>query len=897
MKWSVIVGCVLASACGPAAPVPVAPPAAATHPSPPPPAAAADPAPPELRLPATAHPTHDEVELWLDPSTEDFKGAITIALEVTAPTPVLWLNADEIHVDDAAFTAGGKRIRARAIAVPKHYVGLVPETPLAPGAATLVIRYAGKMHPNDGDGIYTVREGDDRYAFTQFEATDARQAFPCFDEPGYKVPWQVTIHTRKDLVALSNTPIESEQDDAGGGKTVRFAETRPLPSYLVAFAVGPFEAVDAGKTRAGGPIRVVVPRGHAGEVAYAAETTKPLLDRLEDYFGMPYPYPKLDLLAVPVFNAGAMENAGLITFQAAILQTKPAEQTLARKRTFATVAAHEMAHQWFGDYVTLAWWDDTWLNESFASWMKSKIVDEWQPKWDLSVSRVGTKSGAMGADSLDTARQIRQPIATANDIANAFDGITYAKGEAVLTMIERLLGAEVFQRGVRAYLGQHAWGNATYQDFVGAMSTAAGRDLHPLFDSFVRQSGVPLVSFELSCKAGAPPRVALAQRRFVPTGSKIDPSRSWTVPVCVRWGAGGVTGHDCTTLTGETGELALSARTCPSWVLPNEGGLGYYRMLPRGKLLTDLIAAAPRALTLPERVGLLGDIRALVASGEVQNGVALGLVGSLAGDKSRHIVEASIGIVAGINEMVPAALRPNYERMIRRLYGARARELGWHSRPGEDDNIKQLRPGLLGLVADGGHDPELIREATALTRKWFDDHKAIEPELVGVALSVAARYGDQALFDRFHAEARKVTDRPERRRLLFAMAGFTDPKIVAQSMGILLTDEFELREAAVMLQAAFFEPRTREAAYQFLRAHFDELAAKLPDPMRPFLGFTLAAMCDDTRTAEFEQLYRPRMEKFNGGPRVMAQALESMALCSAQHKAQAPGVIAFLQRQ
>jgi len=281
----------------------------------------------------------------------------------------------------------------------------------------------------------------------------------------------------------------------------------------------------------------------------------------------------------------------------------------------------------------------------------------------------------------------------------------------------------------------------------------------------------------------------------------------------------------------------------------------------------------------------------------VQNGVALGLVGSLASDRSRHIVDASIGIVAGIDEMVPAAMRASYERLIRRMYGARARELGWHSKPGEDDNIKELRPGLLELVAGNGRDPELIKEATALTRKWFDDHKAIEPELVGVALVVSARYGDQALFDRFHAAARQTKDRPERARLLRAMAGFTDPKIVNQSMGILLTDEFELREAAVLLQVAFFEPRTREAAYQFLRAHFDEITAKLPDPMRPFLAFTLAAMCDDSRTAEFEQVYRSRIEKFNGGPRVMSQALEAMALCSAQRKAQTPGVVAFLQRQ
>ncbi|HET7504774.1 MAG TPA: M1 family metallopeptidase, partial [Kofleriaceae bacterium] len=492
---------------------------------------------------------------------------------------------------------------------------------------------------------------------------------------------------------------------------------------------------------------------------------------------------------------------------------------------------------------------------------------------------------------------IHQTIATNGEIDSAFDNITYGKGQAVLTMAERTIGPDVFQRGVRDYLARHAWGNATYEDFVGAMSRAAGHDLHPLFDSFVLQSGLPRVSFALSCGPGKPPVLALAQRRYAPTGSKIDPRRSWSVPICVRWGAGAATGRDCTALASETGELPLSATTCPAWVMPNEDGLGYYRMAPDGKLLTQLLARAGKALTLPERVTLIGDVNALVASGDVEKAVALELVETLAKDRSRYIVDASIDVVASIDEMVPPALRPRYERFIRKLYQARARELGWQPRKGEDDNTRQLRSSLLLLVADTGGDPELIRQATALAWKWLDAHKAVDPDIIGAVLEVAARHGDQKLYDRLLGDARKASERAERARLLAAMGHFVDPRLVSQALAITVTDEFEIREVGEILQGALAEPRTRELGFAFVKDHIDALLARLPELYRPYLAFSFVALCDDARRPEIEQVFASRIEKLDGGPRLMAQALEALSLCSAQRKAQRPGVEAFLRRQ
>ena len=502
----------------------------------------------------------------------------------------------------------------------------------------------------------------------------------------------------------------------------------------------------------------------------------------------------------------------------------------------------------------------------------------------------------MGADSHDSARAIHQPILTQGDIENSFDGITYEKGEAVLRMFERFVGPETFQKGVRAYLAKHAWGNATYDDFVSAMSDAAGRDLHPLFDSFVKQSGVPLVTMDLACKAGQPPTLGLAQRRYAPIGSKIDPHRTWSVPVCVRWGAGKATGRDCTVLSEASGQLALSAKTCPAWVLPNEGELGYYRSKLEGPLLDHLLARARKALTVAERIGVVGDVHALVDNGDVPTATALGLIANLAKDNTHHLIDATIDIVAGIREVVPDKLHANYQRFVRKLFSARAHELGWTPKKGESDDAKQLRPELLGLVADEGADKELVAEATKLAYKWLDDHKAVAPEVAGTALAVAARHGDQKLFDRIHAAAKAAKDRDERARLLGALGSFSDPGLLQQALRLVLTDEFELRESAGILRAGMRDPLLRPATYEFQKEHFDEIAAKLPLPFRKYMAYFANGLCDDTRIPELQAFLAPRMAKV-GGERDLAHAMEEISLCSAGRKARAASVAAFLEKQ
>jgi alanyl aminopeptidase len=867
---------------------------------PPPPA----PEPPALRLPTTVHPTRNTVDLAVDPGSEAFTGTITTALTLDEPTSVIWLNGDEITIRSATVDQSGLSSAASVLTPKNGYLGLTFPKPLASGDATLIIHYSGKAHANDGDGIYRYEENGEWYAATQFEATDARQAFPTFDEPSFKVPWQLTLRVKSGLTAVSNTPVLSDRDNGDGTHTVAFAETKPLPSYLVAFVIGAWEFVDAGKTKDGIPLRIVVPRGRAGDAVYPAKVTGELLERLEDYFGKPYPYPKLDIVAVGLFNAGAMENAGIITCREALVLHKPADMARDVEEDYAGTIAHEMAHQWFGDLVTPVWWDDTWLNESFAMWMSFKIVDTWKPEWEFAGVLVDWTSYVMGQDSLDSARAIRQPIRVFGDIEAAFDGITYVKGASVLRMIERTLGEDAFSRGVRGYLSRHAWGNATYDDFVGAMSTAAGRDLHVLFDSFVKQSGIPFVSATLSCSAGQPPKLLLAQQRYVPIGSQIsdaDRKRIWTVPICAKWAASKDTGRNCTTLDQPTGELVLSAKTCPSWVLPNESELGYYRSRLAGADLDHLLAHI-KALSVTERVGVMGDVSALVTSGDASTAIALGLATDLARDKNRRVVGASLGIVASIDELVPDNLRVNYERLIARLYKARARELGWAARPGESTDTKQLRPALVSLVSGPGKDKALIDEATALAWKWFDDRAAIQPEMVDTALAVAARYGNQKLFDRLHAAVKAATDKTEIPRLVRALGAFRDPALFDQVLALMLTNELDIQDTFTMLHGNLVfdgmrDPTLRPRVYAWFVQHFDELAQKLPRSSRPQMARVAIRFCDEAKKPEIEAFLRPRIEPLDNGPREMAQAMEQLSLCAAAHAAQAPGVVDFLKKQ
>ncbi len=857
--------------------------------------------PPTLRLPDTAAPVSYRVNLNLDPAKNDFAGSISIRLNVKRAMSVLWLNANQIKVQNATLTAGGKSFPAKTLAGGEDFLGFAFDSPIPAGAAEMKIDYTGAIRHGASAGIFEMEDGGEKYLFTQFESTDARDAFPCFDEPAYKVPWQLTLHVPASDKAVSNTPVTSGDNGLGTGTaTYNFKETKPLPSYLVALGVGPFEFVEAGTAgKNHAPVRIVTPKGKANEAKYAAEVTATILTRLEEYFGVPFPYEKSDQVAIPVtFGFGAMENAGMVTYAQTLILAKPESDTVARQRSYASVAAHELAHQWFGDLVTTEWWNDIWLNEAFATWMEQKLIAEWKPEWKTRVEDVDSKLGAEQEDSLISARKIRQEIVSKDDISNAFDGITYQKGAAVIGMFENSMGSADFQKGVQSYVKHYAFKNATAPEFLDSLSSGH-QNVTKAFSTFLNQAGVPLVSLALDCKNG--PTLHLEQQRYLPLGSKGSEPQVWSIPVCVRYGTGTAGKSECTQMTQASLDWKLKTQSCPAWVEANDRGVGYYRVDYQGGLLGALTQGdVEQRLSAPERVDFMGNAQSLAENGKLSSKDALALVNTFHADPERNVAESALTLALEPRaNLVPENLQPNYQRFLLKNFQARAEQLGWTPKPGEPDDIRLLRPSLLRAVATWGGDQTLAKQAQELTAKWFDDHSVIDPNMTGAVLATAGYYGDKALYDRFLAEFKKTKDRQVQRRILGALTSFRDKESIESGFAAIGSGEVPFIEAAQLLFAGQGQASTRNLAFQNMKAHFDDLAAKRPQGGGFDAGARFPAVgqsfCDAQSKTELQTFFEPRISKFTGGPRALAQILEGIDLCIATKAAQEASVVSFLQ--
>jgi alanyl aminopeptidase len=853
-----------------------------------------DPGPPRLRLPAIAAPTGYRVALAIDPGKETFRGSVDVAVLLTGPTELLWLNASGLKIERAEASAAGSPVGVRVVPGGADFVGFAFDRPAAPGDLALHVDYTGAIDETSTQGVFRQKDGDSWYAFTQFETSDARRAFPCFDEPSFKTPWELTLTIPAGTSAVSNTPVSSETAGEGGTRVVRFGKTDPLPAYLVAFAVGPFDYVEAG--RAGmrkTPIRIVVPRGKASRARYAAETTGPLLERLEAYFGTPFPFSKLDQLAIPqTATFGAMENAGLITWGEAYLLASPEEETIKFRRTQASYNAHEIAHQWFGDLVTLTWWNDVWLNESFATWMADRTVQEWKPEWNIQVDRVVDRSNVMAFDTLVSARKIRQEIESNDDIVNAFDPISYQKGAAVLSMFEAWIGPEKFRSGVRRYLAAHRFGNATSKDFLDAIQAESRPGVAAAFASFLDQPGTPLAEVSLDCGSGGGAKLSLSQKRFLPVGTTGSTAQTWRVPVCARSEAG----RACALLTEPSGSMASPAFAggCPAWLLANDGEVGYYRALYRGDLLGKLLAVADTRLSVAERVGLLRDIDALAMGGAFPMGEALALAPRFAGDPDRQIVLATIRIASDAGEkVVPRDLRSAYARFVSKTFGERARALGLSEKRGEDEETRLLRTTLVPFVARNGDEPALRAEARRLALAWLADSSAVGAEMAQAVLETAARHGDRALLSRYEEGVKTAKERRDRVRLFHALGAFGDPAILKDALAF--AGQFDIRESGYVFFQAIQTPEGQRVAWEFLQANYDAIVARMPREATGTLPYFASGFCDAGDRRQVADFFGSRVEKLPGGPRNLAQVLEEIDLCIALSAAQEGSVREFLK--
>ncbi len=869
--------------------------------TPPPPVA--KPAPPrdvvapQLRLPEGVAPLSYALNLTVVAGEQTFGGDVTIELDATANLDVLWLNSTGLTYSEAEFIGGGKTTRARTEVHGSDFVAVIPPEPLPAGKYSVRLVYSSLLSRTEATGVFQLDDDGSSYVVSQFEPIGARRAFPCFDEPQFKVPWKISLAVRNTDQAFSNAPMDTESKLGAGIKLVTFKPTAPLPTYLVALAAGPFEVVDAGtagskKT----PLRIITPKGRSAQAKFAAAQSGKILEALEAYFGTPYPYDKLDELAFPtVFSA--MEHPGLVTFGHQTLLSRPEEDTSQRQRDCVVTTAHEQSHMWFGDWVTMKWWDDIWLNESFAQWIDWKIAGGLHPEWNLAVEQAHELGGALEADSLATARKMRQPIARNDDILNVFDQITYSKGASVLSNFEHWLGPDVFQAGVRAHLGAHPFGNASADEFLAALSKAAGKDVAAPLKTFLDQGGAPKVTVTVECSAGQTATAKLAQTRNLPLGSKGDAALRWQVPVCLRW-AGKPDGHLCTLLAGDEATVELAGtKGCPAWVLPNDGFHGYYQsvlVMPKGKGAIAVLEA--KTVSRAEKVGLLESLGALAAAGQLDVSDALGVVPAAMKQDVPEVWAQAARLAESIDAaLVTDAQRPKYQAWLQQGFGVRAKKLGMKVGAGDDDATRVVRPALIRLLGLTGQDVALRTEAQKQALAWLGNHAAVHADLVDAVLALAADGPDLTVHDRLLAAVKEEKDQPTRARLLRGLSSVRDPARLGGHFELVRPSMIDLKESATLLYGAANDPRTRDAAWQFLESNVDTLTRRLPSEEVRYLVYLGAGYCDDAGRKKVEGFFAPRAGKIVGMPHNLDQVLEGIDLCIAKNARQEASVAKLLK--
>lgn len=864
--------------------------------------------PPQGRLPRDVLPTLYALSLKVVPGEARFTGHVKISLQLTRAVQSFFLHGHGLTVTSVSLElASGLRLGATYEEVDENGVARVHLAQVAPaGPAVLELDWIAP-YGERSEGLFAVEEAGDQYAFTQFEALFARRVFPCFDEPSFKTPFELDVTIPRSDTAISNTlPVETTPV-AGDLTHVRFGRTLPLPTYLVMLAVGPLDVVAAPDlpptpTRPRPlPVRAAAARGKGPHLAWALAHVGAIVEALEKELG-PFPYPKLDLVAVPGFAAGAMENAGAVTFREWLLLLDEAHLGADQKRAFEAVTAHELAHQWFGDLVTLEWWDDLWLNEAFATWMEARVVEAIDPEAHAQLEALGNVHEAMTGDSLASARRVRQRIESHHDVDNAFDGITYEKGAGVIAMFERWLGHEKFAVGLREYLRRYQQRTATAADFLAVLSGAAGVDVAGPFSSFLDQPGVPRVAVRVACEGA--PTATLSQRRSLPLGSTASAQGTWQLPVCLRFAVKGASREQCLLLTKEEQTVPLAGGACPDWLLPNADGAGYYRFaLDEGGWKE--LAAARSQLSAREELAVADSLRAAFRAGELDAAGYYAALAPLASSEDRLVAEVPMQALREAREELVPLLAPRVEAYARRLFAkAAARAQLSAAGPEETDETQLRRAALVTFLLEVARDPALRAEArflgsqllAAAARRPDAPTPKVDPTLAGPLMGVAIEEGWAPGSPAVAAAMLETGDPALRRRALEAL-GHGRGEAGAGARTLALTGQLVRgSELRYLLRPQFTQPETRPDAWKWLMAHYDELVAKLPEEFVGYLPLYASGFCSEEAGAEVAAFFGPRIEKLSGGPRNLEATLETIHLCAARVARHRAGAAAFFEQ-
>ena len=841
------------------------------------------------RLPETARPENYKLAFTPDLENAKFEGDETIAVNILKPTSEITLNAVDIEFHEVAIASGGTTQKATvAPDKEKEMVVLSVEKPLAAGPATIHITYTGILN-SEMRGLYLGKDDQGRrYAASQFEATDARRAFPSFDEPDYKATFDITAVADKGQVAISNYKVVSDRPGPGDKHTVKFATTAKMSSYLAALVVGNFEYVEGSVD--GIPIRVYSTPGKKEMGKFALKVAEQNVGYYDKYFGIKYPYGKLDLIGLPDFSAGAMENIGCITFREVLLLIDDKQGSVDLKKTIASVTAHEIAHMWFGDLVTMKWWDDVWLNEGFATWMSSKPLQKWKPEWNFGLDDVSGTGGTLNVDALANTRPIHQAAETPAQIQELFDGIAYGKAASVLRMLESYLGEETFRAGINAYLKQHQYANATAEDFWDAQAKTSKKPVDKIMPTWVKQAGEPIINVKAQCSGNAT-NVTVTQQRYYFDRSKFESPNDqvWQIPLCLKGSA--TSAPKCELLTRK--EEAFTLPGCSNWVLANAGATGYYRVGYQPDAVRALAHDAETKLSPAERISLQNDIWASVRVGREPVGDYLAFAQGLQDDRNRAVLEDVLGRLDYIREyLVNESDRDSFRAWLRQYLTPVMKEVGWEPKPGDSDEQRTLRARLLGALGQDARDPDTLAEARKIADKALADPASVDHELAGTALALAAINSDSEFYDKVLAAMKNPKSPEEYYAYFFTLPQFTDPKLLQRTLDFAISPDVRSQDALQLVTGVLGNQDGEKLAWDFIRQHWTEIEkAGGPFASAQVVGAT-SGFCDAGMRDQVTEFYSAH--KIAAAERTYRQSIERINNCIDLKSQQEPQLASWL---
>ena len=828
--------------------------------------------------PASAQRLSDAVipehyALWFAPdlAKETFRGRATITAVVTDRSNSITLHSAELQFGEVKITSSGRTQIARVTTNPQAETATftVPQQ-LSEGPVTIEVTYNGIL--NDKlRGFYLSQANGRKYAVSQMEATDARRAFPSFDEPAFKATFDISLMVDRGDVPISNGRVVSDTPGPESGKhTVTFARTPKMSTYLVALIVGDFACREGSSD--GIPIRVCSTPDKRELTGFALEAATFQLKFYNDYFGVRYPFGKLDIIGIPDFAAGAMENAGAITFRERVLLADPKQSSVSTRKTIATVLSHEIAHQWFGDLVTMKWWDDIWLNEGFATWMESKAVAAWRPDWQVEIDAALDTQGALAVDTAATTRPVRTKVETPEEINEVFDPIAYEKTAAVLRMVESYVGPELFRKGVASYIAKYAYKNAAGEDFWTEMARVTGRPIDRMIRSFVDQDGAPLLTIRQSC-GGKSSDVAVAQSRLLAVPDRSSEPRTWTLPACLKTSDNKAS---CEVVERPTQTVAISG--CDP-VFANADGRGYY--------VSDYTPETVRALakrpslSRVERLSLAMDEWWMTLSARHDIGVFLDLATQFATDDTPALLNAlqtRISYVA--SNIVNEPQRPQFQRWIHGRFGPVLTTIGLSGNPQDPDYLQGRRGTLMSLVGITGGDVSVQRRARELATQYIANPASVGATLAPTVLQIAAFAGDRTLYNQYVAKLPTLTSQPEEYYLYFnALGWFADPALMQETLKWSLTPAVRSQDTGTLMRGMMRLPWAREATWRFIKDQWPALVQKLGVFQGiPGIVSGLSNLCSTADAADVRAFFAKNPTE--AVERRIQQSIESIETCA-----------------